>query len=163
MSAIVLFLEKFWPYITAFFIGAAVAGGAAWKVQGLRIESAKQEFSAYKLKEQKAAQDAKDKADKAREEAAKQYQHLSEKLDDEINSGVVYRRCVAAGKCGVRTVYINKPGVPASTGTNAASADAIPAGQVTATEIGPEVVTDCAITTLRLNALQEAIENQPGY
>lgn len=35
-------LKKFWPYLVAFAIGAALAGGVAWKIQGLRVTAAEQ-------------------------------------------------------------------------------------------------------------------------
>lgn len=149
--------------LIALCAAAFVCGGsAAWWLQGLRVTAAQQALVSYKQAQKEAAQKAADDAEKARIESAKQYAHLSEILDNEINSGVVYQRCVAAGKCGVRTIYTNGVRLPSSSGVNEASTDSIPAGRE-ATEIGPEVVTDCAVTTLMLNQLQRAIETQPGY
>ena len=39
----VALLKKVWPYLVAFALGAILFGGAAWKIQGLRVTAAKQE------------------------------------------------------------------------------------------------------------------------
>lgn len=36
------------PYIAAFMLGAALSGGAAWKIQGLRITAAEQDLTEYR-------------------------------------------------------------------------------------------------------------------
>ena len=38
----VALLKKVWPYLVAFAIGAILLGGAAWKIQGLRVTAAEQ-------------------------------------------------------------------------------------------------------------------------
>lgn len=149
-------------------ISAFVAGGsAAWWVQGVRVQDAKTEFRDYKLDIRAQEIDMKDRADQEREAATQQYSYLERKLNDEINAGVVYRRCVAAGKCGARVLKPTSCSasirLPAISGNDGAGADTIPVGREPATEERAEVVSDCAITTLRLNRLQGEIEGQDGY
>ena len=157
-------LKKFWPYIVAFMLGATLAGGVAWKVQGLRLTSAKQEFAKYKL-DQDAAEITKAKAaDKQRKGASDEYDKLKTQLDAQITAGDVYKRCVAAGKCGVRQSTCSGSGIrlPTAVRTDEGGSDAVPVGQEGSAE-GDPVINDCAVTTLMLNRLQMDVEAQPGY
>lgn len=149
------------PYVLiALLIAAFFAGGSAsWWVQGLRITAVKQEHTEFvqSLKDQE--QVAREEADKQREEASKEYAKLKGKLDDEIKSGIVFKRCVAAGKCGVCSTSIGQAiRLPTASGIDATSADSILAGLT-----GSTVAEDCAVTTLMINQLQSDIENQKGY
>lgn len=157
MPAILSVLRLVWPYLLA----ASVGWGAAWHIQGLRITSAKQEFVAYKLQIADAETKRQQEADEQRAKSAVEYAHLSELLDNEINQGVVYRRCVDAGRCGVRkqSCPVQTVTVQTASGANEASTDAIPSGQ----EPTETLVSECAETVLRLNQLQAAIEGQDGY
>lgn len=154
-----------------FVIAVGVGFSAAWFIQGVRVTDAKnatvaadQALTTYKQAQVQAALDAKDLADKAREESAKIYATMSEALNDQIKSGEVYKRCVAAGKCGVVRYMSCAAGIrlPASGGGNDSSADTVPAGQETATA-DYQLANDCAIATLRANRLQLGIAGQPGY
>lgn len=157
MPAILSVLRLVWPYLLA----ASVGWGAAWHIQGLRITSAKQEFVTYKLQISDAETKRQQEDDEQRAKSAKEYAHLSELLDNEINQGVVYRRCVDAGRCGVRkqSCPVQAVAVPPASGANEASTDAIPIRQ----EPTEALAGECAETVLRLNRLQAAIEAQAGY
>ena len=160
MTILLGLLRQFWPYLVAFGIGLSSGFGSAWNIQGYRLTEAKQEFAGYKQAQAQAILAAKESADKQREQAAKDYAKLSGILDNEINSGVVYRRCVAAGKCGVRVICSGSGvSLPPTVRPDEASADAIPSSDGT-TE---KVANDCAVTTLMLNQLQADIERQAGY
>lgn len=161
MSSILILLRQFWPFLVAFGIGLSSGFGCAWKIQGYRLTEAKQEFAGYKQAQAQAVIEAREAADKQREESAKQYAHLSEILSDEINSGVVYKRCVDAGRCGVRkqSCPVQVGTVPPTVRTDETGADSIPIGQ----EPTKELAAECAETVLLLNQLQSAIEGQEGY
>ena len=157
MTALLSIARLIWPYLLA----ASVGWGAAWHIQGMRITSAKQEFVSYKLQIAEAETKRQQEADKQRAKFAKEYAHLSEMLDNEINQGVVYKRCVDAGRCGVhkQSCSVQTGTVPPASGANEASADAISIGQ----EPTEKLAGECAATVLRLNQLQAAIETQTGY
>lgn len=157
MPAILSVLRLIWPYLVA----ASVGWGAAWHIQGLRITSTKQEFVAYKLQIADAETKRQQESDEQRAKSAQEYAHLSELLDNEINQGVVYKRCVDAGRCGVRkqSCSVQTVSVPATSGANEASTDAISTRQEPAETLAGE----CAETVLRLNRLQASIEAQAGY
>lgn len=162
MTILLSLLRQFWPYIAAFMLGASMAGGAAWQVQGLRITAAEQEFTDYKQEQTRLIQEAKDAADKQRTDAAEEYARLRHDLGIAIQTGDSYRRCVAAGKCGrlSNLPACSGSGLSAPRNLDGAGGIAIPlAGEAEA----PGLVTDCAYTTLQLNQLQQDIENQPGF
>ena len=102
---------------------------------------------------------AQEQATKDREQSAKDYAAKSKELQDEITSHETYRRCIAAGRCGVRVVAASCPAVSPSAGVDAPRPDAIPV----ADEPAEKLANECAVTTLMLNSLQKAIERQPGY
>lgn len=142
-------------------IAAFVAGvSSAWWVQGLRITAVKQEHKDFvqSMKDQEIANA--EAAERQREESDKKYAELERKLNDEIKSGIVFKRCVAAGKCGMQPTSC-RPSIrlPTASEPDATSADSILAGLTGSTGI----VEDCAVTTLMLNQLQADIEGQPGY
>lgn len=153
-----LILRAVIPYA----IAAVIAFGAAWWIQGLRITSAKQKLTDYQQKQTQLIQEAKDAADKQREESRANFAVAVKTLADDIEAGDVYRRCLAAGKCGrVRDVLPTCTGIrlPTAGGNDADRGCAIP----TAGESTPPVIIDCAKVQLQLNSLQADIENQPGY
>lgn len=157
-----------WIVLASFAAGAASGGSAAWWIQGLRITSVEQEFTSYKqaIKEQELHHKAAE--DQRRQDAAIEYAAQQGVLNHEIEKGDVYRRCVAAGKCGARvlkpTACSASVRLPSFGGIDGCGANAVPAARESAAENeAPEVVSDCAVTTLRLNHLQDAIELQEGY
>ena len=158
-------LKPFLPYIAVAFVAFSAGFGGAWKVQGLRITSVEQAFTEFKQEQVRIYQEAQDAADEQRVKAAEAFAAKSEDLAKAIEAGDVYRRCVAAGKCGVRV--LEQPtcatGVrlPATDSAHDPGTDAISL-VARAAEADP-VINDCAVTTLMLNQLQTDIENQPGY
>ena len=172
MEVLLVLLKKFWPYIVAAAVGAAISGKVVWEVQQFRINSAKRdtakveaEFEQYKADQIRMKAEFDRVAEKQRAVASEQFAKLKGDLTDEIVKGDVYRRCVAAGKCGAIRVPVQSgcsasirlpaTGIAAGTGP-----DAIPVADESA---APQVVNDCAITTLMLNRLQADIEAQPGF
>lgn len=149
----------------AFVLGGATGGSAAWWIQGLRITAAEQEHTAYVQEQKRIFQEALDVSDQKREQASAAYERTSNDLQKAISDGDVYRRCVAAGKCGVRvlkpTACAPSIRLPTPAGTDETRSDAIPSSAGAAEE--DPVVNDCAITTLMLNQLQADIEQQAGY
>ncbi|MFA7290891.1 MAG: hypothetical protein WC023_01460 [Rhodocyclaceae bacterium] len=154
-------LRPLWPYFAAFALGGFMAGGVAWKVQGLRLTAAQQEFTDYKQTQKQLIQEAKDAADRQRDQARENFTGAVKVLAADIEAGAAYNRCLAAGKCGrVRDVPTCADlRLPSASRTDAAGADAVPAAR----DPAPEVVIDCAKATLLINQLQNDIENQPGY
>ena len=157
-------LKPFLPYIVVAIVAFSLGFGGAWKIQGLRITSVEQEFTEYQQTQTRLIQEEKDRADLQREKAGKDYEKLSNILNDEINAHVVYQRCVAAGKCGVRVRTVSScTGIrlSAPAGTDETRPDAIPSSAGAAEE--DPIIGDAAICTLRANRLQDFIANQPGY
>lgn len=148
-------LKKAWPYAMA----AAVGASAAWWVQGLRVDAAKNEFAAYKVDQRRLKNEAEEEARKRRETSDKEWR---EKYDVLKKDGDAYRRCVAAGRCG----GLRLPGTcgpdnrlsPSRISDEASPNSIPPTGEPAA-----QVVDECAVTTLMLNELQRDIEKQKGY
>lgn len=153
------------PYMICAVLGA----GVAWEIQGIRLDAAKadvkkeqQKLTDYKNAQREAEILAAQEAEKRRKETIDEY---AKKLDALGKDHDAYKRCVAAGKCGARTVRVRdvlpapgESGLRPPGRTDAAGPDAIPvAGEVTE---GAEVLKDCARTTLQLNQLQDDIEKQ---
>lgn len=146
-------------------IGAAIGFVLAWGIQSLRLTSAEQEFTAFKQEQVRIYQEAQHDADTKREQASKKYDAARAELASAVGSGEVFRRCVAAGKCGVRVLKQSTcaagNGIQAAPSLDATGPNAVFAPAGTAAE--DPVIGDCAITTLMNNQLQEAIEAQKGY
>ena len=146
----------------------AAALGFGFGVQTHRLDNVKLKFSDYKVAQQEEVQRQITVANKQREESSREYQEIKKQLEVSIKDGEVFKRCVAAGKCGVR--YVTAPSrtvkslSPASR-VDAASADSVPVAGEPASEVADvgDVVTDCARTTLQLNMLQADVEKQEGY
>jgi len=158
-----LFIGRFGSYI---LIGIVALLALGLGVQTLRIGKAKLEFAEYKVAQQEEIQRQIDLANKKRKESADEYRKVKKQLEVSIASGEVLKRCIAAGKCGVQHYAANSDskGISATTRANAARAVAISAGRESTEEVvAPEVVIDCARTTLQLNMLQTDIERQEGY
>lgn len=151
MTIFLSFLRMAWPYLLA----ASVGFGAAWNLQGLRLDAANNKFDAYKVEQQRLINEAKEKADKQREESEHDFKL---KLDKLKADGDIFKRCVASGKCGgMLGVSPNpSPKLSPSGQPNATGADTVS----TAGGDAPQVVIDCAQTTLQLNQLQADIEKQ---
>jgi len=158
-------LVLLWIVLGAFAAGAASGGSVAWWIQGLNVTSVEQELTEFKQEQTRVYQEAQNAADIQRTKAAQDYAAKSEDLAKAIEAGDVYRRCVAAGKCGVRV--LKQPTcttgirLPAADSAHDLGTDAISLIARAAEE--DPVVNDCASTTLMLNQLQTDIENQPGY
>lgn len=169
MNAIALALLK---RLIQFAIAAAIGFGIAWSIQGLRITSAEQETVAaeqahkdYVQQLTQEAQDAKDEADRQRDQARRDYETTKKQLEDAIARGDVLSRCIAAGKCrGMPKQPVcssdSAATLPSAPGIDGASADAVFAAAAVADE---GVIADCARSTLRANRLQADIKAQKGY
>lgn len=144
----------------------ALGFGMAWKIQGVRVEALKSDVKAeaqkltdYKLSQEAAKIAAEKEAEKRRKETADEYQS---KLDKLAQDHEIFRRCVAAGKCGAVRVPIlphgANSGISPPQRPDADRPGSIPVAGSIAEEA--EVLRDCARTTLQLNQLQEDIEKQ---
>ena len=148
-----------------FAIAAALGFSAAWYIQGLRITAAKQDFTTYVQQIRQEAQDAKDEADRQREQVQRDYAAASQQLEDALARGDALSRCIAAGKCrGMPKQPVcagsSTPCLQAPSGIDDSSADAVFAAASVADE---GVIADCARTTLQINQLQADIKAQAGY
>ena len=156
-------LRRFWPYIVAFAIGFSMAWGIAWKIQGVRLDRAQNEFTDYKLEQQRIVQESIDLMNKKRQEVANDFLSKEAALKKDIEAGEVFKPDESGGgKFAGCVVPTCSPGIslPALGGSNANGPDAISA--FTGTTEDP-VIGDCAQTTLILNQLQKEVENQEGY
>ena len=161
-------LVLLWMALAVFGFGAASGGGAAWFVQGLRLTHAEQKFTKYKQTQVQLIQEAKDAADLQRDKASAAHERASRQLADAIEAGDVYRRCVAAGKCGRVQRNVSActgTGVSTDSAVDGSGGSAVPAAGETAAEGGTceGLAADAARVQLRLNQLQGEIEAQPGY
>jgi len=154
-------LVLIWIVLGAFGFGAATGGSASWWIQGVRITDAKQEFKDYQQQQTTLIQEAKDAADRQRDQARENFTGAVKILAADIEAGASYNRCLAAGKCGrVRDLpSCASIRLPSASGIDAASVSAISAPR----EPAPEVIADCANAVLVANQLQAGIESQPGY
>ena len=155
-----------------FAIAAAIGFGMAWFIQGLRVTAAKQEtvdakqdFTTFVQKVRQEGQDAKDQADRQRDQAQRDYAAASKQLEDAIARGDALSRCIAAGKCrGMPKQPVcadsSTASLQAPIGVDEAGADAVFAAASVADE---GVIADCARTTLQINQLQADIKAQAGY
>lgn len=156
------------PYLVSGIIGASIA----WSIQGNRIDLAKLKTQECEANHdsyvntqisQKLAREAEDRArsDKARQEYAQAISQLGE-VNEKF---AVYQRCVAAGKCGARMQYLpsscSTNSISTPNGTDGTGTNPVPVEGGSAKE--ESVIVDCAISTYRLNYLQDLIEKQAGY
>lgn len=145
-------------------VSAAAGFAIAWWIQGLRLTSAEHEFVEYKQEQVRLAQKRKDDADKQRNEAADRYSKVSKQLAESIEAGDVFKRCVAAGRCGPTSVGVCKqPTNTAGIGLSAPRKPDDPGQNELPLAGNDAAINDCAVTTLQLNSLQTDIEAQPGY
>ena len=150
----------------AFVVGVSSGASTAWWIQSLRLTAAEQDHTRYVQSLKQQEQEFRDEADQKRESASLTINQLKGQLDAEIKSGAVYRRCVAAGRCGVRHQPVAcSPSIrlPSIGGNDDPIANPVPATGEHAAEVIDPVVNDCAVTTLRLNRLQAEVEGQEGY
>ena len=68
MTIFLELLRRFWPYIIAFGIGFSAAWGAAWKIQGLRLDSAKNDLTLLETSIKVATEEAKIEKEKVEQE-----------------------------------------------------------------------------------------------
>lgn len=154
------------PYALAAAIGAA----GAWWVQGVRIDSLRAEHQTYINDQAELLRKSQAASLRIKDQSDHDYQAASARLAAEIERGDVYRRCVAAGRCGavvrVQPVACGTPRTTqAASEPDATRADAVPAGTGGSSD-GSEaaaLANECAAATLMLNRLQVLIESQPGY
>lgn len=149
------FLKNTLPYIAV-----GIAGfGLAFGIQELRLANVEQQFAQYKIDQQALIQHQIDQAAIQRKRVYDEFIQARATLQKDIDAGEVFKRCVAAGKCGVRHPVSScpEPSIPTSERADATSTDAVPAAA------GDAAINECAQTTLMLNKLQEDIEAQPGY
>jgi hypothetical protein len=162
VTAILTLLRPFLPYIIGAVLAFSAGWGGAWHVQGLRLTAAEQRHTQYVQEQTRIRQEAIDAANLQRDKANQAYELASQQLADSIAAGDVYRRCVAAGKCGVRKpASCPAPTVPPAIRPDEASADTVPSPREPATD--ETLAGECAVTTLMLNSLQRDIEAQRGY
>lgn len=145
-------------------ISAAIGFSAAWWVQSLNVTAAKQALTTLEQSVKQARIDDEEAKEKARLAAQARYIEVSKQLENANESHETYRRCVAAGRCGVRVerAVCAGSGVTLSprVGVDAGGANTVPAQSGAATEVGETLANECAVTTLRLNQLQASIEAQ---
>lgn len=148
-------------FILPYAVFSLVGFVAAWQLQGIRLDAAKNELADYKTEQQRLKNEADLAAEKRRKETANEYQTKLDALEADHDT---YKRCVAAGKCGARVIRLpNLPNgagvrVPPPGGSAEARPDAVPVAGEVAAEDG--ILKDCARTTLQLNQLQADIEKQ---
>lgn len=150
-------------FILPYAVFSLVGFVAAWQLQGVRVDAAKNELAEYKTEQQRLKNEAEIAAEKRRKETANEYQTKLDALEADHDT---YRRCVAVGKCGARVIRL--PNLPNGAGVRVPSAERpdearpepVPAAGEVAAEDG--ILKDCARTTLQLNQLQEDIEKQWG-
>lgn len=166
MTMFLSLLGRFWPHIISAVIGAT----AAWAIQGIRLDMAEAEtavvqqaFDTYRLEQKRLAYEAAEKARELREQSERDWRTKYAQLKKDQD---VFKRCVAAGKCGaLRVSHLPgetagaKPGLSPGIRLDAHGANAVPV----AGEPAAAVLNDCAETTLMLNELQRGIESQEGY
>lgn len=153
------------------YLLAALAGfSSAWWIQGHRITELRLEHQTYIADQEELVRKLNTLQLRQKELADHDYAVSQNQLKSEIERGDTYRRCVAAGKCGVVTVrvptYSSETRSTQATGsTNATESCPVLVGS-NATETFSQnspVIEDCAITVLRLNKLQTLIESQSNY
>lgn len=144
-------LLRLLPYL-ALFIGAAAMGGvSAWKIQGVRIDAAKNELAAFKLSSEKAAQDAKDESDKITKETNDAIPKYVAALHDYYRRNPVIRLLPpVAGSDGA---------VPAASGESGhGPADDVPAAE--AWHRAESALEACGVTTLMFVACRDWAKEQ---
>lgn len=160
MTILLELLRRFWPYLVVGAVAATTASGIAWKIQGLRLTAAEQEFAQYKLDQAEAMNAASLIAEKKREDAANEFRKLKQKL----SASDAYARCLAAGRCGGLSIQPVGPGikVPPPGDSDGPGPNAVPSapGATAEAVVVPQIVVDCTVTTLMLNRLQADIEAQ---
>lgn len=158
-------IRRNWALIAAILTAFSVGWAGAWHLRSLAVVEIEQEFKSYQQHIKAQEIQAAERAEAARMKSAEDYRRAKDELAKEIEAREVYKRCVDAGKCGrVRVEYRDCGAslrVPPGGIVNAASANPVSSPGGPAEEMS--VVNECAVTTLQLNKLQEAIERQDGY
>ena len=68
MTIVLELLRRFWPYIVAFTVGFSMAWGVAWKIQGIRLDSAKNDLISLETSIKVATEQAKIEKEKVEQE-----------------------------------------------------------------------------------------------
>ena len=114
----VALLKKAWPYLVAFALGAILFGGAAWKIQGLRVTAAEQKTTRVQQAFDKFALDTYNTGLKAEAKKQEDEQKAKDNLkkvqaDHEKQIPTIRARAVAN--------YLVAHGMPDDSGTSAGS------------------------------------------
>jgi hypothetical protein len=131
------------PYVVAFGVGFS----GAWWVQSVRLDSAENEFSAYKLAQGAAALRHVEQGIARAERTTNAYEKARRQLADYLESRRV-RDSVPASGDGLR--------LPPAAGADDSGGTTVPA----AGESTEALIAACARVQLQLNALQNDIEEQ---
>lgn len=155
MGIFLMFLRAAWPLLMA----AAAGAWVAWHIQGLRLDAAHAAFDEYKIAQKKIVQAEIEKQDKRREATALEWSKKYDRLQQDSD---LFKRCVAAGKCGRLQYLSGCPSlkVQAASGADDSREGAVPAAGGHAAEMISPVLRDCAADVLKLNLLQADIERQ---
>lgn len=134
-------------------VAAGLGWSAAWYVQGLRLQSARNDLAAVQTQHAAALNAAKERANANHDQTAAAWAAAVDHLRRRRADG--WLPVLPAAGAGLR--------LPSAVGPDAAGPDAVPAAAGTSApaEAGPSaLVIDCQTTTLMLNELQRAVERQ---
>lgn len=161
--ALVAFFRGAFPYLIAGAIGFSVG----WWIQEFRVDRAQSEtmevnlrFTAYKIEQDRLRVQHGLDAEKRREETIKDWSAKYAQLQKDTE---IFRRCVAAGKCGgLSNVPGNSPSLKLSgtLGIDATPKGNLPAATGATADETPLVLRDCAADVLQLIQLQDDIRKQ---
>lgn len=133
-------------------VAAGIGWSAAWYVQGVRLQSARNDLQAERAAAALAVAESERKANALHDETARGWAAAVDSL----------RRARAAGWVPVLPAADPGPGLPAAGRADGAGTDAVPdAARLEACHADlARVTTDAQTTTLQLNRLQDAVERQ---
>ena len=147
-------IERLSPYAIVGAVALAVGFAVAWYIQGLRITAAEQALATYQ-------QGMREAVVAAREH---EQQRQQETVDAWSQNLAAYRRSVAAGWVPVvpreTGAGLALPATPPAYGGGPDAVSIARAAEAQCRADFRRVVTDCAETTLQLNALQDDIARQ---
>ena len=118
MEILVALLKKFWPYLVAFALGAALVGSAVWKIQGLRVTAEQQKTTRVQQSFDRFALDTYNtgvKADAKRLEDEQKAKDNLKKVQEDHEKQIPTIRARAVAN------YLATHGMPDDAGTSAGS------------------------------------------